>query len=108
MKEYHKEAIRKGQAYNPHKNQEITRKIYEDNIGFMREVFNDIDEVIERRVEQRAEDPDEIAYYEDVYRDVTHFMAINLPQYIKNVMLKFKEELKNYTNHEQHKQQRRK
>lgn len=91
MKEHYQKAIDIGEAYDATAHPEITKKLYEENIGWMRDTFNDIDVVIDNAVERWSRK--EVAYYEDVETSLSLFIARNIGKYIKLNVGKMRKEL---------------
>jgi len=100
MEKYLEEAIKKGTAYNSQKNPEISRKFLEENLGYMRDIFTNVDEFIDEWV--IAIQKEEVVNYADLKTTIYGIVAENLPNYFKLTILKFKAELNELKLKEQH------
>lgn len=96
MKDYQREGIEDGEAYNARKNPEITRKLWEDGIGFMRDVFDDIDLIIDQKVHDYSIKG--VWFYADVEASIAIHISRNIAKYLKSHIEKFKEELSTLNN----------
>lgn len=91
MKDYVKEAIKNGEAIDSYKNPKKVREIIENNIGFMRDGFSDIDKQIENYVNFYKGKG--YVFIQDLEITMTLFILKNSNQYIKNCFQKIKEEM---------------
>jgi len=98
MEDYLKKAIKEGIAINVEEEPEKAREILERNLGFMRDGLPEgwVDEQIDTMLYSvRME---EVMYYDDIELSCSTVMAKWLPSYLRNIIEKFKREMKDLTN----------
>ena len=85
-------ALKNNEAIDVCAEPEKTKDIIEKEIGYMRDGFNNVDVVIDDFMDKFKKEG--VMFYADLNFTLYKYQMINLSKYLKNILMKFKEELK--------------